>query len=192
MSEDNKSQPQSQPKFGKIDKVDPATSFHESTGNKWISILKAFNPLGPIADAYAQTLAYRIETKRLKIELTRVQEQAKLADKAIQATLEIELEKLAQRRLALEYFYKTVTTQLEHLHIERMKVLEMAELATKKALESGLDIEERRMYKEMATEMTSQIPNFGDRANESLKTLVQALPPIQIPAGLLTGTVHND
>lgn len=192
MSDNNKPTSQSQPKFGKIDKVDPATSFHESTGNKWVSVFKAFNPLGAMADAYAQTLAYRIETKRLKIELTRVQEQAKLADKAIQATLEIELEKLSQRRLALEYFYKTVTTQLEHLHIERMKVLEMAELATRKALQDGVDIEERKMYKEMATEMTSQIPHFGDRANESLKTLVQALPPVQIPSGLLTGGAHNE
>jgi len=171
---------------GKIEKVDPATAFHQSTGGKWISIFKAFNPLGHLADAYAQTLAYKIESKRLDVELTRIEKQAEIANILIDKTYRLKLEELEQRRVALIGFYHTVNQQLERLHIERMKVLEMAELATKKALESGIDIEERRLFKEIATEMTAQLPNFGDRANESLKTLVQALPPVQIPAALLS------
>ena len=171
---------------GKIEKVDPGTAFHESTGGKWLSIFKTFNPLGHLADAYAQTLAYKIETKRLNIELTRVQKQAEIANNVIDKTFRLKLEELEQRRVGLIGFYNTVNKQLERLHIERMKVLEMAELAAKKALDSGLTMEERRLFKEMATEMTAQLPSFGDRANESLKTLVNALPPVQIPAALLS------
>lgn len=172
---------------GKIEKVDSARDFHRATENKWVGIIKAFNPLGPIAEAYAKTLAYKIEAKRLDVELTRIKEQASVAKRVIDKTFELKMEELLQRRIALVNFYNTVNNELQRLHIERIKVLEMAEAAQKKAFENNLTIEERQMFKEMAIEMTKQLPNFGNSANESLQKLVQALPPVNISPNLLEG-----
>ena len=172
---------------GKIDAVEPANEFHKSTGGKWISILKAFNPFGAIGEAYAKTLAYKIEAKRLDVELNRIKEQANIAHDVIDKTFKLKMEELSHRRIALIGFYQTVNAELQRLHIELVKVMEMAQLAQQKAFEAGLSIEERQMFKEMSIEMTRELPNFGDKSNESLQKLVQALPPVEISPKLLEG-----
>lgn len=171
----------------KIKGVDPAKEFHESTGDKWLPILKAFNPLGAIADAYAKTLAYKIETKRLEVEHARIKEEAEVIHDAIGRTFELKMEELQQRRIALIGFYQTVNAELQRFHIERVTVLEMAQLAQQKAFEPGLPIEERQLFKKMSIEMIRELPNFGAKSNESLQKLVQALPPVKISPKLLEG-----
>ena len=168
-----------------IEKIDavPLPLPNEET---WIKIVKAFNPLGAIAEAYTRTLAYKIECKRLDGELERISLQAFTMQEIVDKTYELKLEELRQRRFALEKFYDTVQSELQRLHIERIAVLEMAKLATKKTLEDDIPMEERKIFKELATEMVAQIPIFGDRANQSLQKLVQVLPPVDIPTTLLT------
>ena len=170
---------------GKIDKVDPARVFNDSTGGKWKPIIAAFNPFGTIAALYAQTLVYKIEVKRLEIEKTRIEEQARIAADVIDKTFKLKVKELTHRRIGLKRFYKSVNKELQRLHIERVKVLEMAEAAQQKSFEDGLSIEERQLFKEMATEMIRELPRFGDKANESLQQLVQVLPPVEIPPKLL-------
>lgn len=170
---------------GKIDKVEYAHDFHKTTGEKWLPILKAFNPFGAIADAYANTLAYKIETNRLEVELVRIKEQAGIAHDVIDKTFQLKMEELQHRRIALIGFYETVNAELQRLHIERVEVLKMAQLAQQKAFEPGLALEERQMYKEMAIEITRELPRFGDKSNESLQKLIQALPPVEISPRLL-------
>lgn len=186
MEEDPKKNPK-ETSIARINGVQPAREFHQSTGDKWIEILKAFNPLGPIADAYARTLAYKIETKRLDIELARINKQADIAHDAIDKTFRLKMEELEHRRIALIGFYQAVSVELQQIHIERATVLEMAQVAQQKAFEAGLTLEERQIYKEMSIEMIRELPSFGDKSNESLQKLVQALPPLAISPKLLEG-----
>ncbi len=172
---------------GKIDSVIPVKSFNSNSNSEWTPVLQTFNPFGPIAEMYAKTLAYKIETKRLDIELVRIQSQANIAHNIIDKTFKLKMEELQHRRIALIGFYGTVNNELKRLHIERTKVLEMAQLAQLKTFENGLSLEERQMYKEMSIEMTRELPNFGDKANQSLQQLVQALPPVEIAHSLLEG-----
>ena len=171
--------------IGKIDKVEQVRDFHNSTGGKWIPILKSFNPFGAIGEAYAETLAYKIETKRLEVELTRIEKQAEVIDTTIDRSFKLKMEELKQRRLSLFGFYQTVNVELQRRHIEREKVLEMAQSAQQKSFENDLSSEDRRMYQEMAIEMTKQVPRFGDQSNETLQKLVSALPPVEISPKLL-------
>jgi hypothetical protein len=170
-----------------IDKVDAIESFHQSTGDKWLPVLKNLNPFGAIADAYVKTLTYKLETKRLDMELERIKAQAGIAHHAIDQTLSLKIAELAERRMALMSFYQTVNAELEHLHIERKMVLDMAKAAHEKALQPELPLQERQLYKDLCIAMTRELPNFGDKANESLQKLVQALPPVAISPKLLEG-----
>ncbi len=125
----NRAQKTSNASVGKIDKVEPAREFHNSTGGKWIPILKAFNPLGAIAESYAKTLAYKIETKRLEVELNRIEKQANIAHHVIDNSFKLKMEELTHRRIALVRLYETVNAELERDHIERGEVLKMAQIA---------------------------------------------------------------
>jgi len=172
--------------LGTIQSVDPSQNFNTNNDSPWVNVLKAFNPLGHIANAYAKTLAYRIEVKRLDSEMVRIRSQAEIMHKLIDATLALKLEQLRQRQVAMLAFYNSVNKQLDRLHIERMKVLEMIELATHKTLSDGIVLEERKLFKEMATEMIKQLSEFGVNANGSLRTLVKSLPKVEIDTILLS------
>lgn len=167
-------------------KIDPINAAPLPQEKNWVSVLKAFNPIGPLAESYARTLAYRIECKRLESEVERVKVQAGLVHDALDKTYKLKMEELMQRRIELDRFYDTVQGVLSHLHIERMTVLKMAEQATAKALDDKTASEDRPLFKQLATEIIAQIPNFGDRANESLDRIVQALPPVSIPDRLIS------
>jgi hypothetical protein len=171
---------------GHIDKVEPGIDLANSKGKgSWITVIKAFNPLGHLQESYAKTLAYKIETKRLHTELERIKEQAKLANNVVNNNFKLKMEELQQRRINLMGYYTTVNNELQRLHIERTQVLEMAQLAQKQAFDPKISFEEKNMFKDMAIEMTRELPRLVSESNVSLKTLANALPPVEIPAQLL-------
>jgi len=172
-----------------VGKLEPVSPSQEPTApdGKWLPIFKAFNPFGAIAESYAKTLAYKIETKRLEVERQRIIEQAEIAHDVIDKTYRLKMEKLEHRRIALVGFYTTVNAELDRLHIERMEVLKMAQFSQQKMSDPSTPMEEKLMYKEMTIEMTRELPRFGDKANASLQQLVQALPPVDIANKLLEG-----
>lgn len=167
-----------------IGKVEPARMPADSPSG-WVSIIKAFNPLGPIAQAYAETLAYRLESKRLALEEVRIQREASLARDKIDRAFVLEMEKLAQRRLVLNKLFESIDKQISNRHLERQAILDMARIAMQKALEPGLSIEERQNAKDLATTLTSQVVLFGESDNQSLRRLIQALPTVQPACALL-------
>lgn len=167
-------------------KIEPIKANTKDLGNDnnaqhWSSIFKTLNVLGTASEAYAKTLAYKIETKRLNNELERVKLEAQIAEKAIDSVFKLKMEQLSQRREHLLSFYATVNNQLNHLHIERLAVLDMLKTVVQKTVEPGIEIEERKLYKEMAIEMSAQIPNFGEKASNTLEVIAKTIPPIEIP-----------
>ena len=107
--------------------------------------------------------------------------------KVIDNNFKLKVMELENRRAELLLSYSVINKELDKISIERKMVLEMAQRAANRALEDGIDIEERKMYQEMAMEMTRQLPLFGDRANENLKNIIQALPPMNIPKLITDG-----
>lgn len=156
-----------------------------------VTFLQKFNPLGVAAEAYARTLVYRLECKRIDAELVRVKTQAAIIHDAIDTSFKTTMESLTQRRIAINRFFDTVQGELGQHHIERMTILRMAETTTMHMLSPGLSIEDRRIYKELVIDLTAQIPAFGDKANQSLQTLLNALPKVQLPDQLLLPSHNN-
>lgn len=174
-------------KFGgvTIDAIDAKNPVQSESS--WVTVAKAFNPLGAAAEAYAKTLAYRLEVKRLDAELERVKTQAGVIHDALDKTFQLKMEELGQRRLEINRFYDTVQGELKLLHIERMQVLKMAERASEMAFSNETPLEQKLIYRAMATELVAQLPAFGGKANENLEVLVRSLPPISMPNRLLAG-----
>lgn len=155
---------------------------------KWTPIVKTVSSsLGPIAEIYATTLAYKIETKRLEVELTRIEREANDRHDEIDKKFKLEVGQLELRRMDLVGFYQNKIEESQRHHIGRETALEMAQLYQKKSFEGGLSIEERRLYSEKAIELIKQVRLFGDQASKTIQELVKPLPPVEIPPKLLDG-----
>ena len=163
-------------------KIAPISSTQSETPQEkaWTSVVKSFNVFGLIGETYAKTLTYKIEAKRIEAENNRINKEAETNNHIADLQYNLKLTELLHRKAAVEEFFVTVREQLSYLHIERMDVLAMAKMVTSKSIEPGLDIEERRLFADMSKEIISTIPNFGDKANESLRTIISTLPNIQI------------
>lgn len=172
---------------GKIERVEQSKALENDTNGKWLPIIKNLNPMNAIAEAYAKTLAYRIEVKRLDAEITRVNRQAEIALTAIDKTYQIKMEELSHRRIAIEGFFKTVQDELHNKHLERLAILQMAQDAQKAAFDPKYSLEEKKMYSDMLMALTAQIPLLGQNASVELANLVQALPKVEIASKLLEG-----
>ena len=155
---------------------------------KWTPIVKTVSSsLGPIAEIYAKTLEYKIETKRLEVELTRIEREANVMHDGIDKMFKLEIERLELRRIELVGFYRNEVEESQRQHIERETALKMAQLYQQKSFESGLSIEEIRVYSERAIELIKQVRLFGDQASKTIQELVKPLPPVEIPPKLLDG-----
>jgi len=163
----------------------PLQAFHQTTGNRWVSVLCALNPLGPIAEAYGRTLAYKLEVKRLDVELEGVKGHAIAARYMIDSQLRLKIEELNQRHSGLRAIEQSINGELRTLQIERAEVLKMARDTHREALQAGLSNEERDFLYKMAMDLIRQLPTFGDRARMTLQNMIKALPPVPSVAGLL-------
>lgn len=169
-----------------IDRIEfPPSQTTPSHEKGWVTILQKFNPLGAIAEAYGRTLIYRLESKRIDAEIIRVNTQAQIIHTAIDNAYKLQMEHLSQRKLSLNRQFDTVQGELKLKHLERMTLLKMAEETMRHMLSPGLPIEERQNCKDMVAMITSQLPIFGQSANQTLQILIDALPQVNLPTQLM-------
>lgn len=165
----------------KIDEVKSSVGELQSNNHSgWASIFKSLNVLGTISEAYAKTLAYRVEVKRLEAEQKRVEAQAKIIHDGIDKTFQLKIEELKTRRMELEAFYVTLNKELQQTHIERMTILEMAQNAQKYALLPNIPLEERQLFKDYSLECLRDLSTLGDKSTVRLQSVIEALPKIGI------------
>ena len=146
---------------------------------------------GMVSQIYSTHLAYKIESRRLDIELERINKQAKAMHKTIDKHFQLKMEEIELRKRALESFYKTFDAELDQMQISRNEVLKIAQESQKKAFEPGLSMEERVLYKDMTIEITRELPKFGDKIHESLQVLIKELPVNQISDNSLKQKLLN-
>jgi hypothetical protein len=171
MTEDHK------PSVGKIEKVESMKG--------WEKVDEIMTPLGAIVGMYSKTLAYRIEVKRLDVEIVRIKEQAAIAHNVINSTYNLKMEELNNRRLEITSFHKTVRLELKNSHIERSQVLMMAMRAQNEAFKSNITIEDKKNLMAHSLALTQELATFGKNAIQSLEKLVQSLPEINSSHKLL-------
>lgn len=171
MSESNK------PCIGKIEKIESIKG--------WGKVDEIMSPLGAIVGMYTKTLGYKIEVKRLDVEIERIKEQAGIAHNVINSTYKLKIEELKNRRLEITSFHKTVRLELKNSHIERSQVLEMAMRAQEESFKPSNTIEDKKNLMAYSLALTQELSAFGANANQSLEKLVQSLPEINSSHKLL-------
>ena len=169
----------------RIDKIEQSNILNSDVNSKCLPIIKNLNPINAISEAYAKTLAYRIEIKRLDAEIVRVNKQAEIALTTIDKIAQIQMEQLIHRRVAIEGFFKTVQDELHNKHLERLEIVKMAQNAQNAAFDLQYTSEERKMYSEMLVKLIEQISLLGQNASVELENLIKTLTPVEISPKLL-------
>lgn len=165
----------------KIDEVKSSVGELQAQNHSgWANIFKSLNVLGTISEAYAKTLAYRVEVKRLEAEQKRIEAQAKIIHDGIEKNYQLKMEELKTRRMELEAFYITLNKELEQTHIERMTILKMAQSLQEQVSLPNISLEERLLFKDFSLECIRDLSNLGDKSTVRLQSVIEALPKIGI------------
>ncbi len=157
-------------------RIAPVVSASMPAENPMSNIFSGINILSAISDAYARTLSYRLEYKRLEVEEQRIEAQAGLIHDQIDKAYRLKMAELVQRRYQLERFYDTVQGDLTQCYVERSTLLEMKQQAHRALLDSGISIEERDQYLEACRILSTDLLSCGARSTLALEQIVRALP----------------
>lgn len=159
-------------------RIAPVVSAPLAAENSLGNMLSGINILSAISDAYARTLSYRLEYKRLEVESQRIEAQALVIHDQIDKAYRVKLVELAQRRHQLERFYDTVQGDLTQCYVERGMLLEMKQQAHSALLDSSISIEERAQYLEVCRILSADLSSCGARSALALEQIVRALPVV--------------
>lgn len=179
--------PRATPSSHGLGPVSPVSPTAVNPPPHWSSILQNLNPLGVAARAFAQTLAYRLETQRLQAEMERIQAESQIAHKVIDGQVQLELKRLEACRATQQEAFQLAARELEATRIDRTKVLAMAEQFQLQTLDRTISAADRTMARDMFMAAMQTLPTFGAHGQKTLATLVQALPPLDGVAQLRSG-----
>ena len=135
---------------------------------------RALNPLGSIADAFAQAMALLAETKRLKHE---AQREANLHDEElgrIDLAHRSGAELLAQRRLAMERLLDNVERELRQHAIYGNRIILALGVATE-LMRAPRNADERRLAHATVTTLSGHLVQAGQTGERILVTIVDSI-----------------
>lgn len=139
--------------------------------------LNALSVFGEIAQSYARTLAYKAEIKKLDVELASINRQAELMHKKIDTEYNVKMKQLEIQRSALAAAFTMANHRLHNQHLEKMKLLGMAENLQNHALKTK-NSDERKQLLGMSQEMISNAMQLSNQSAISLNNLIAQLPTV--------------
>lgn len=145
-----------------------------------LSLLQVLNPLPHLAQAYARTLEYRAEVRRLELEASRLEAESLRIASAIDKAYRLKCEELAQRRAALDRHFSAMERELDGLRVDRDTVRAVLERAYDAALAPGLAPGQRRSLVELATQAQRDLGRCARRQRQVLEDMRAALPVVQV------------
>lgn len=138
-----------------------------------LALVQAVNPLGVIAEAYARTLAYRLESRRIDVELRCMHELARLNHARIDNSYRLAMAKLCHQRQLIDRTFALVEQELGDLRIEREGLRRIAYLFSLKALGDGISSVDRKHLLDAVTETNAIIRECGAQSIIVLAMLVR-------------------
>lgn len=157
-----------------------------------LGLLESLNPLGFISETIGQICYYRHQVKLLDVEQLRIDKEAELRHKQIDAALEASLKILEERRAAIADTLRIVSKELEQAHIERSRVLQIIENLTEKMVDPASGLEERQLYHSTIGYFAEVLTQMGDQSTAKLTLIAdntrKALEAMPHTRSLLTFT----
>lgn len=139
--------------------------------------LQSIEIMDGIMLSYSKILACRIEIKRLDNELASINNEAMITHKKIDSEFQIKVRELEIIRGQLVASFNTINKNLEHAHLEKMKLMDFA-MQCQKQSESENNSEVKKELLNMAKEALSDARTLRENSALSLEHLIRQLPSI--------------
>jgi len=148
---------------------------------KFAPMLQSLNVVGTIGEMYANSIAYKVETKRLENEIVKIKEDTKVRHYAIDKAFELKIEELNVRREALYNAFNGISKELKSISVDKKKMWKIIEKVNTQVLDRSLPFEERQYLKEYSMMLIKDIHTFHETANGRLKKMIDLVAPVEIP-----------
>lgn len=159
-------------------------------GAGFLGLLKSLNPLGTAKEIMADILFYRHQIKVLDVEQKRITEEASIRHHQINATLEIAVKILDDRRNAIEKSFQLVAQELRNQQLAREGIIKSISNLTADIMDSAKSIEERQLSQTALSTMSEILKTMGEQSTANLSLIAQntqkALEAIPQTKSLLT------
>lgn len=146
--------------------------------NPYLSIaLQSLDIVDGIIQSYSKVLVYRMEMKRLDNELAHINNEARIAHKKIDVEFQIRMKELEIIRGQLVASFTTINNNLEHIHLDKMKLMDFAMQCQQQA-STECDLNIKKEFLCMAKEALSDARALREKSSISLEHLIKQLPSI--------------
>lgn len=150
------------------------------------AFITALNPLGAIAQTVAEIMACRVEIKRIQQEREAIRLEYEARNRAIDATLEVALRMLEDRRIAMERFFDHAEREMRQHHIYGNQLVRTLQNMNQLVVQRDLSFEEKQLAHESIRVLSRQLVDSQKAGERSLAILVeitrrdlQALPSVR-------------
>jgi hypothetical protein len=156
------------------------------------AFVDALNPLGAIAKTVAEIMACRIEIERIRQESETIRLEYQSRNRAIDATLQIALNALENRRVAMERFFQHAERQMRQHHIYGNQIVRTIQNMNKLITKRGISLEEKQLAHETIRSLSRELVVTQQAGAKTLAVLVEttrqdllAVPPLKglLPPG---------
>ncbi len=136
--------------------------------------VSALNPLGAISKTVAEIMACRLEIQRIRQETERVRMEYQVRSRAIDATLQVALNALENRRLAMEHCFRHAEMDLRQHHIYGNQIVRAIQNMNELVRDRSASIEEKRLAHETLRALSRLLVDAQEAGAKSLSVLVEA------------------
>jgi hypothetical protein len=137
------------------------------------AFLSGLTPLGAIAKTVGEIMACRVEIKRLQNDAQAIRQEYEVKNRQVDVVLQVALQSLEQRRVAIERFFDHADRQMMQQHIwssQRVRVIQnMTDLISRR----GISLEEKILAHETLRAMSKDLIAAQELGSAALSVLVE-------------------
>ena len=141
---------------------------------KWSGVISVFNVLSSASKSYAQIVAYEIETKKLEVEITKINQQAEVAKNVINKQFIYEMQKLQNKQEVILRNLNLAHQQLGDLRIDKQKIQNMRELSHKQMLNPNISLDEKQMHKDLIIKFGKDLKNLSKNSYLTFNKMIDS------------------
>lgn len=138
-----------------------------------MGFLKSLNPLQFASETIAQLAHYKHQVKILETEQKRIDAEANIRHKQIDAALKAGLQLLDERRNALQMALEVVTKDLEHTHLEKKRVLDCIDNLVANISDPNLSSEEKQLSHATMSILSESLKTMGEQSTVKLDLIAK-------------------
>jgi hypothetical protein len=134
----------------------------------------AISVLDSVSKSYAQIMAYKTETKKLEVEITKINRQAEMAKNVIDKQFFYEMQKLKDKQSSILIGLKLAHQELGGLRIRKQDIQNMREAYHQQILNPNVSFKEKKMYGNLIIQLGKELKSLSKDSYLTFSKMVES------------------